>query len=153
MNYTEDLKVDKFKLDEEWLNQPNLYMKYVKAAAIAKKQWDNAEEKVKVTRSILVRQCKFLNKKATGPEIEAYYRTHKSHKNAKDKAIQAQFKYNLMNGAIFAFQQRKSELEELVKLWQNEYWAEPRTEINNDFDKKVKRNKSKSKINKRLNRK
>ena len=54
-DYKQDLAIDPSELDEECLLQASLYMKYGEKLANAKKARDLAHEKVKVTRSRLIR--------------------------------------------------------------------------------------------------
>lgn len=133
--YENDLKIDPDKLDQEWLNQSNLFMKYAEMAAEAKKKMDEAAENVKVVRSVLIKECKYKFKKATAQEVEAYYREDKRHKSAKQKQIQAEFEYNILNNAVFAFHQRKTALENLTKLWVGQYYSSPQANEDTDNEK------------------
>ena len=147
-NYEVDLEIDQHQLDQEWLNQPNLFMKYAEAQAEAKRILDNAHEHVKVTRSKLVRECKSNFPKATGPEIEAYYREDKRHRRAKDKMIEAEYDYSLMCGAVQGFHMRKRALEDLVRLWAGEYYSSPRSpkDVDPEHDTNVKKKAARDKI-------
>ena len=120
-NFEEDMAVDPNMLDEEWLQHPQLYMKYVKASAFFKKKAAKAHEKVKIVRSELIKESK-----GTAQEKEAYYRTHPKHIAAKEEFIEAEYEASIAEGAIFALAHRKSELENLVKLYMSEYFSTPR---------------------------
>lgn len=120
LDYEKDLEVNKDKLDEECANQPNLYMAYAKAAAEAKKEFDFAWERVKITKAQLIKEAK-----GTAQEKEAYYRDHPDHQKAKKNKDEAEYRYNILNGAVFAFSQRKAMLEMMVKLWAGEYFSTP----------------------------
>lgn len=124
LNYKKDLEICKFKLDEECENQPLLYMQYAEAAAKAKKEFDQAWENVKVTRARLIKEANEQGAK-NDSQREAYYRTHEDHIEAKEEKTEAEYYYNILNSAVFAFSQRKTVLEMLVKLWAGEYFSEP----------------------------
>lgn len=145
--YENDLEIDPDKLDQEWLNQPYLFMKYAEKSAEAKKAMDEASEKVKVIRSLLIKECKNNFKKATALEIESYYRQDNRHVKAKKAHIQAEFEYNVLNNIVFALHQRKTALENLVRLWADQYYSSPRTpenansEMESEMRKKAVRDK------------
>lgn len=140
LNYEKDLEINKFKLDEECEKQPLLYMKYAKAAAEAKEEFDLAWENEKVIKAQLIKEAK-----GTAQEKEAYYRTHKEHIKAKEEKIEAEKNWNIINAAVFAFSQRKTALENLVKLWAGEYFSEPapervpRQKLEEESSRRVKR--------------
>lgn len=119
-DYEKDLVVDKYKLDEECVRQPMLYMKYAKLAAEAKKQFDYAWERAKVTRAKLIKEAK-----GTAQEKEAFFRDHPDHKKAVRAKNDAEAEYNILNAASYALSQRKTMLEMLVKLWGGEYFSTP----------------------------
>lgn len=143
-DYNKDLTIDKHNLDGECLRQSKLYMKYVKLTAQAKKAQAYAEERVKTIRSQLTKDFKKSNASATGPMIEAHYRTHPKYKKAKVRLIEAQFNYELLYGSIFAFQQRKSNLEDLILLWSQEYFSTPRTPAADDRMSRSERTRRRS---------
>lgn len=130
--YEDDLEIDPDNLDQEWLNQSSLFMKYAEKAAEAKKAMDEANEKTKVIRSMLIKKCKDEFKKATAQEVEAHYREDKRHKLAKKNQIETEFEYNILNNVVFALHQRKMALENLTKLWIGQYYSDPRTSENAD---------------------
>lgn len=128
-NFKKDMAIDKNRLDEEWEGQPVLYADYVKLAAHANRKLGRAAEKVKVVRSRLVLEAlsggiESLGKKPTGPAIEAYYRNHDDHKAAKEDHLTCIFEADqLGNNAMFALNNRKAALENLVKLQLNNYYS------------------------------
>jgi hypothetical protein len=127
LDFHEDLKINKFRLDQECELQPGLYMRYAEAAAQAKKEFDDAWEDVKVVRAELIKEAG-ENGAKNDAQREAYYRTHTRHKAAKSRKLKAEYNYNILNYCVFALQQRKSAIEMLVKLWAGEYYSEPRPE-------------------------
>lgn len=152
-DYEKDMEINEFELEKEWLNQANLYMKYADAAAQAEAEMLEAHEDVKVCRSELIQECKEDNPKATGPEIEAYYRTDKNHQELKQTWIEAQTNFRLLDSAVKAMYMRKSALENLVRMTLSGYYGEPdNPEGDPNFTKRVRQKDTREKIRKRSRR-
>lgn len=157
--YHKEIEINHFDFVTEWLNQPKKFAKYAEACAEAKKIKNEAHEDLKIERSKLVLECKSNNPKATGPEIEAYYRTHKNHIDLKKNLIDAEYTHDQLDNAVTAFKMRKYSLEQLQQLQRDGYYAEPymktgdnkfvdeivKTETTNNIAKKMKRAKPKRK--------
>ena len=150
MNYTEDMRIDETALDVECLEQTGLAMKYAKIYATAKKAVTEAEEEIKVIRSELVRnanydpdKCLGDGVKPTGPNVEAYYRTHAEHKDAKQELIDLQYELDMAevakNEICFT---RKAQLENLITLHGQQYFAGPKMPRDLSFEAQ-KRHKEK----------
>lgn len=152
-NYQEDLRIDPDYLDTEWLNQPKLASKYGKIWAQAQKKVAEAEENIKVIRAELIAQVtenpeKYLGSgmKATVATIEAYYRNHKKHKEAKQEWIEAQYEANMAEVAKWEIgNSRKTALENLVKLHGQNYFAGPA--IPHDLTKEWERKEHEKQVN------
>lgn len=160
MSYENDLDIDLEMLEKEWLKQPGLYAKYSQLKAEAKKEMDRAAEKVKTVRSELILKAKkgdkeLLGFKPTESTIEAWYRTQDAWQEAKQEYIDAEYEYNMMDGAVFAFSQRKSALESLVSLWIGNYYSTPKSPKSKDGEsfKSKALDKSDEKQREALNRK
>jgi hypothetical protein len=145
-NIDEDMAIDKHRLDEEWVNHPRIYMKYVRLVAEAKKEVSQCHERVKVMRSRLVKKCKEEDPKATGPQIEAYYRTNKLHMNAKKRMIEAEYNYDILSQTIYLLGQRKAGLQDLVSLWFGEYFSSPKSPDDLGIDKALKEQVTDNKV-------
>lgn len=145
--YQKDLEIDEFNLDKEWLEQSNRYMKYAELCADAERDMNEIHEELKVTRSELVTECKEEDPKATGPEIEAYYRTATSHKDLKDQFLTAQHNFRIMETAVRAFYMRKVALENLVRLQLSSFYGDPTSpEGVPGHDRTVKSTAAKTKV-------
>lgn len=119
----EELEIDFSQLDVEWGKQNSIIDKYLKASAYCEKMVRKAEEKIKFIRSTLVlkvtsspEECLGKGQKATGPQIEAFYRTDKEYLEAKTEWIEAQYVCDLVNGQKSKAYGRKTILEEATKL-------------------------------------
>lgn len=132
MDYEQDIRIDETALDVEWLEQASLALKYGRHWAIRKRRLTEAEEKIKVIRAELIAEanadpvkcCK--KDKPNAADIEAYYRNHTRHKEAKDEWVKAQYELDMAeiakNEISFT---RKAALENLVRLHGQQYFAGP----------------------------
>jgi hypothetical protein len=131
MDYEKDVNIDLNNLDKEWLELPFLLAEYGERCASAKRKMLKAEEKVKTIRSEIIldvaRNPDILgpNVKATAPNVEAYYRDHPDHQEAKEDLINATHNHEVIQSAVFALQAKKQGLENLVKLHGMDYFSEP----------------------------
>lgn len=136
INFAKDMKIDEGALDVELLNQADLEAKYISALSEARKERDWAYEEVKTMRSELTRDCfddpegtigRDDGKQPTGAQVEAYYRTHKDYKAAKEDFIEKEDRYNVLNDMKDSIHfTRTKMLENLVRLFSEEYFAGPR---------------------------
>ncbi len=129
-DFEKDSTVDPNRLHEECFGYGRMAWRYGEALAEAKRVRDRAWEKVKVVRSELVLKATGdpegcgLPKKPTGPVIEAYFRTHKRHMDAKQELIEAEYQVGILEAGNASIQFSKSTaLEQAVKLWQGEYYS------------------------------
>jgi len=124
-DYLQDIEIDPDELDIECLRQASLFSKYGKREAIAKRNYAIAYENVKVIRSELIQLAGGMKELSNAQKVEAFYRTHPKHIEAKKQFIEAEYEMNIANSAVFAFNQRKSMLEQLTKLCLADYFARP----------------------------
>lgn len=124
-NYEEDLKIDPNYLDVEFLTHSEVFMRYAKLSSVAKRDASFAEEKLKTIRSQIIKRCKESGDKHTETTLEATYRLDPEYIEAKDELINANYTADLMSNAVFAFQSRKTALENLVRLYATSYNSGP----------------------------
>ncbi len=124
-SYEHDLAIDPDTLDEDWLAQPGLYMRYAQAHAQAIRERDQVWERLKVRRSQLIKEAK-ENGASNAVLQEAYYRDHQDHKDLKQGLIDTDYQVNILQGVVVAFAHRKQALENEVKLWLGQYYAGPK---------------------------
>jgi hypothetical protein len=133
MNYEIDIEIDESALDVELLEQPSLALKYGKHWAEKARELTQAEENVKLIRSKLIKEAHedpdtYLGEgiKPTGPVVEAYYREHEDHIQAKEELVEAQYQLNIAEIAKKEISvTRKSSLANLVELHKQQYFAGP----------------------------
>lgn len=132
LNYEEDVRIDEQALELEWQDQAELAVRYGKEFSQMKKKVSELDEKVKVTRSELIRKAwdnpqKHLGQpKGAVQTVEAFYRSHKKHKEAKQNLIDAEEELSLVEIAYKEISYtRKLALENMVKLFASDYFAGP----------------------------
>ena len=129
-DFESDLNIDADNLDIEWLNQPKLLMKYSKFEADAKAELEKAKEYVafvKAETAMLVRKnpSEYGVDKATNDAVNEIVASDANVREAVQRQNKIQYLLNLVTNMVRAIEQRKSSLENLVKLFGMEYFASP----------------------------
>lgn len=148
MNFEKDILIDEGALEVEWVNQPALAMSYGVELAKAFRTFQKAEERVKLVKAELTNMLlddpsEYLepDQKPTGPVIEAFYRNHERHKEAKEEWVQAQYDLKIAEIAQKEISTtRKAALQNLVTLHGQNYFAGPSMPRDISFEVKRKRN-------------
>lgn len=142
----DDTEIKKFRLEEEWARQPQRYLKYAMASAYFQKRASEQEQSAKVLHATLKADaaedpdaCLGQGVKPTGDRCESYATQHPEYKKAKQAAIEAKYDADMALAAVFAMQQRKEALENLVRLQGMELYSEPKTRDGNFSDKATHR--------------
>jgi len=132
VNYSADIEIDETALDVEWLNQPKRMLQYCHISAEAQRRTSLAKERREVVKARLILEIqkdpeKFGLSKTTKDMIEAVVLTHPDYLAASEDYINAEYEQNIAIGTVRAFEQRKSALENLVRLHASQYFAGPST--------------------------
>jgi len=133
-NYKRDMQIDDTALDIEWLEQAELAVKWGQLWADAQDELDRADENVKVVRSELLLKInqdpdKYLGNgvKPTDPKVEAAYRVHPDHIEAKERWLDALHQVNTLSIIKSEISYtRKAALENMVILHGQNYFAGPK---------------------------
>lgn len=158
LNFEDDLRIDHNALDIEWINQPNLLMKYSEELAYAEKKVSKLHEELKVVRSELIKEANDdpevvlgAGKKAKDSLVEAYYRAHPRHRRIKTEMIDAEFEKAILYSAVVSLQHRKIALENLVRMHGQQYFAGPQAprDLNKDHFDDLKSKMFKTKMKNR----
>ena len=138
-------ELDKYRLDQEWHQQPRLFWEHAEKAAGARKDWEMAkaaklvaEADLEKVMAELDRECRqspsvFGIEKITEKAIESAILTSKKYARAEEKVttaltavIQAKYGLDLADAACDTVgTHRKAALENLTKLQMSNYYAEP----------------------------
>lgn len=153
MTVTENLlDIDHYVLDEEWMNQPKLYFRYSAELTKAREEWDLLRNQLEVAKSELddvmaeldlqIRNDPDgfgLTGKVTEASIkntillqEAYKTAKKECEGIQTKIIQAKSSIGVLEGFVEALSQRKTALENLVRLHGQNYFSTPRVSDDED---------------------
>jgi hypothetical protein len=132
LNYKSEIQIDPDNLEEEWINQPSLYLKYSEEYANAVANKDRAKSNLEVVYAKIdarVRvdwdECGF-DSKPTEPAIKQYISKNAEYRKAVKKHVMAIREANLMAGVKHSFDHRRKALENLVQLHISGFHSEPR---------------------------
>jgi len=109
LDFTEDLTIDEFALDEAWVEHVNLYVKYANLASEAKRDCDLAKEKlehVKAQLSLDIRDNpkKFGLEKITEGTISAVIEIEPDHIEANRAFIKTKYRQDVLMNAVRAME-------------------------------------------------
>ena len=159
-NFNEELAINPDALDVEWLMQPQLFMKYAEALADAEVAVDRAKEKLELARAETdsdvrgnIEAYTGSTKKPTEAVISALITQHPDYKDALSKFNEAKSTAKIMVMAVRAFDQRKTALENLVRLHGQSYFSSPSEDRNlkMEFEKSARQSVVRGKVYSKLN--
>jgi len=156
MNYEKDIEIDESALDVECLEQSALMLKYTKYQAETARDEDLAKEHFELVKAELDKEIrndpdKFDMPKVTESAVNSAILMHENYKKASKRYIEAKFENTVAKGAVRTFDQRKDELENLVRLHGQQYFAGPRVprDLSDERQKRQKNVDKKIKIKQR----
>ena len=131
LNYEQDLHIDETALDLEWLGQAQLMLKYTEASASARREVDRLKELLNVKRAELDNTIRshpdsYNIDKITETVISNTIIMQSSYKSLQTLLIDAQYEWQMMQGAVSAVEQRKQALENMSRLLGLQYFAGPK---------------------------
>src|SRR5574344_1455818 len=126
-DFEKDLSINKYKLDEECLSHSSLYFRYAEASITAKSEVSKADDNLKLItaeRNIAIRGAYSQNNvKFTEAVIASELEKDSKVLDAKATLRDAQEVYAKLQVAVQAMDARKSELDNLVKLYCAGYFS------------------------------
>lgn len=154
MNYEQDISIDGNALDLEWLNQPRLMMRYCQISAKAQMSMDAAKETVDVVRAGLDKNIrenpeKFgIDGKITEAVILSTIIVQEAYTESYGMYLQAKYEADMAKGAVRAIEQRKDALENLVRLYGQQYFAGPKMpmDVNREWLRDEQQKQSNAKV-------
>ena len=134
MSLRDDLKIDAYALDHEWLKQPNLAYKIGEDLGNAIYDRDKKKDALELTVALLDADIRAnpekygfeSDKKLTEKAIEKTIITLDEYDKAQTAVLEANRHVALLTAAKTAIEHKKSALEALVKLAASNYFADPR---------------------------
>lgn len=132
LNYAEDVKIDPDALDVEWLGQPELMRKYAKHSADTKRAMDEAKERFEIGRARIEMDIRsdpaaYGLSKATEASIQSMILLQKEYQELSREYQEARYENDVAIAVVRAVDQRKTALENLVRLLSASYFAGPQT--------------------------
>jgi len=127
----DDVKINKFRLDDECQEHASLYYYYAEQLADAKKERDTAKANFKETTARTELNYRAdrpgyeLDCKKTESSISAAVEIHKDVIAAKQDYLRAEALVNKTESAAESMRQRKGMLDNLISLYQTQYYSEP----------------------------
>ena len=131
LNYEEDDSIDPTALDVEWLEQPELMRKYAVHAAEMEKLRDAAKERLDVGKARIEMEIrndpkKFGLEKVTEGSVQSTILLQDEYRQLVQEYNNSKYEYGVAVAAVRAVDQRKTALENLVKLLTTSYFAGPK---------------------------
>jgi hypothetical protein len=131
MGYKDDVNIDKFSLDNEWINQPKLFCQYAEEAVEASFERDKAKEQLDLVRAVLDGEIRnspstYGLEKVTESAISNVIIQTQKYKEANSYYLECVKKTKILDVARESFDHKKKSLEKLTDLFLAGYWSEPR---------------------------
>ena len=150
LNYERDVSIDETALDVEWLQQSHLMYKYAKYQADTKKAVDEAKEmldfiRAKLEMDIRANPENYGLSKVTESAIASSILLQPEYQEASKKYIEAKYENDVAAAAVRAIDQKKTALENLVKLLSVSYFAGPSAprDLSLEWNERIKRKEQK----------
>lgn len=151
INYDEDITIDVDALDIEMREQPRLMLKYTRHLAVTRKQVDEAKQNLDIKKAEVDRKIREnpeaygIEGKVTEGAITSALLTEDDYIDAQKDFLDAKFEMDMAQGAVNAFEQRKSALENLIKLHGMNYFAGPK--VPRDLSAEIQKREDQRNIN------
>jgi len=128
-DFGEEIRINKYQLDDECERQPSLYHRYSRQLADAKKVADKAEDQLKfmlaTTESDLRAGAANAGVKITDAGVKAELELSAEVITAREELREANGRVYILQAAVNALEHRRSSLDNEVKLWLAGYFATP----------------------------
>jgi hypothetical protein len=130
-----DFEIDRFRLDDEWVRQAGLYSSYAGAAADARRAYDEAKNRVIVTRAEVEMDVRENPEdhgltKITETAVKTAVEMATAVQLAEQSVIKARHAIEVIQGACAALDHKKYALRDLVSLHLADYYSEPKARQN-----------------------
>ena len=151
--YGNDMQIDETALDVEWLQQPTLMFKYSKILAKNKMFLDKAKEELDILKAGIDRKIRlspedFGLSKLTETVINNTIIQEKEYIDLSNDVIDARYEVEMAGAAVRSLQDKKSALENLVKLHGQNYFAGP--SVPRDLSKEWEETEKQKQVNKKV---
>lgn len=143
----DDLAIDKFKLDSECISHSGIYAYYCEKMALAKTQVSKDKDNLELVTAeanIRIRKEKSESgEKITENLISAYILLDSEVKEAKARVRESEEILAMFSVAVQSMETRRSELDNLVKLYCSQYFSVPMNYEAENSSLEIKKNLNK----------
>jgi hypothetical protein len=141
--YEDDVKIDKEALDIEFATHADKYIKWAERAARASEWARNCKKAIEVVDAMIGKEMRSTGEKITETQIKSDIALDPRHQKALEDLNKALYEDDMMTFIVRAMGEfKKSDLENLVRLWAGSYFAGPKTPLdimrNNKDKEKIK---------------
>lgn len=130
MNYIKEIIINEHQLDKEWTKQAQNFLTISKEAAEADSEAKRSKENLEVVKAELYisirKKMEEEGEKVTEAILDSKIKIHSDYKDAMSLYLNEQHAAQILKSAVQAFDQKKSALENLVKLKLAGYYSEPK---------------------------
>lgn len=127
-DFEDEVAIDLDNLHEEWRTHASIRYKYASEVSHLDRVLRKAGEEIATIKARLIKQCKEENAKVTIQQIDAFCIENEMYITVREKQLDAEYELNMAKNALKAFDDRKSALENEVKLWIANYFSAPTEE-------------------------
>lgn len=124
-DFSKDIRINRFKLDEDCEIQPALYHFYATEHAVARSERDAAKDKLDLVlgqRETAIRRNPPEDMKITEGVISALLIQDTAVQESKEAFRIAQSKVDILYASTSALEHRRAELDNLVSMWSKDYY-------------------------------
>ncbi|MFX0132409.1 MAG: hypothetical protein ACFFDN_02060 [Candidatus Hodarchaeota archaeon] len=146
-NFTNDVKLNKYKLDQESEEFSSVYHLYLEEQASLKTLVEKKKDQLELARfdaDIKYRQMDDLpgEVKKTESSIKAFVEKDEDVKHEKKEYFEAKKELNTITAAVIALESKKSQLENLRYLWIAGYYSDSSRSKTSTTEAEIKAKKS-----------
>jgi hypothetical protein len=154
-DYTKDIYIDPDALDVEWLGQPNLFFRYAAALADQSRKTEQAKRDLDVITAEIDDEIRRHPETFLGEDVRPTENAIRNQVVQEKKVLDAQNKYHdakhdeaMLTAAVRAMDQRKTALENLVRLQGQQYFAAPKEprDLGMRWEERVQKDSAQRKI-------
>ena len=142
--FSDDIKINRFKLDEECTNHSNKYYHWSTKLAVAKNKLAEEEDALDLIESQqeleIRKNWNDENGKQTEGSIKAVLASNKEVRKQVERTIEAKNEVNILQAGVIAMEHRKGMLDNLVTLFIRNFYSSPtgKNDISDQTGREVK---------------
>lgn len=151
-DFEKDISINKWKLDEECVSHASIYYNYASACADARNELSKAKDRLKLTLADRYLEIKKYHVEQGDKVTEAMLANEVDSDSdvveAREKVLECEDTLEHIMAGVSAMEQRRNELDNLVKLYCAGYFSTP---VSSGIDRKDDTDNASMSIRKRKN--